>query len=57
MLATAIKEKKKISMSYYLKRVKDDRKLFVINSCFNEKINLNDNYNNNYHYLLAKLDK
>ena len=55
MLATAIKEKKKISMSYYLKRVKDDRKLFVINSCFDEKIQLNDNYNDNYHYLLAKL--
>ncbi len=55
MLASAIKEKKKISMSYYLKRVKDDRKLFVINSCFNEKINLNDNYSDNYHYLLARL--
>ena len=55
MLATAIKEKKRISISYYLKRVKDDRKLFVINSCFDEKINLNDNYSDNYHYLLAKL--
>ena len=49
------KEKKKISMSYYLKRVKDDRKLFVINSCFDEKITLNNNYDNTYHYLLAKL--
>jgi hypothetical protein len=55
MLATAIKEKKKISMSYYLKRVKDERKAFVINSCFDTKIQLNDNYNDNYHYLLAKL--
>jgi len=55
MLASAIKEKKKISISYYLKRVKNDRKLFVINSCFNEKLNLNNNYNDNYHYLLAKL--
>ncbi len=55
MLATSIKEKKKISMSYYLKRVKDDRKLFVINSCFDEKITLNNNYDNTYHYLLAKL--
>ena len=55
MLASAIKEKKKISISYYLKRVKNDRKLFVINSCFDEKLKVNDNYNDNYHCLLANL--
>ena len=55
LLANAIKEKKKIAISYYLKRVKNDiRKLYVINNCLNN-IKLNDNYLDNYHYLLAKI--
>ena len=56
MLSNAIKEKKKIAISYYLKRIKDDnRKLYVINNCLENNFELNNHYQNNYHYLLSKL--
>ena len=54
----AVKQKKKIAIAYYLKRIKDDdRKLILVNKSLNENIEYNNNYSDKYHYLLAKVIK
>ena len=58
LFVKAIKQKKRIAIAYYLKRIKDDnRKLELINKSLNKNIEYNDNYCDKYHYLLAKVIK
>ena len=54
-LVKSIKQKKKIAISFHLKRIKsDDRKLELVNKVLNKEIKFSC-YNNKYHYLLAKI--
>tara|TARA_B110000285_G_scaffold235483_2_gene317508 strand:- start:1461 stop:2534 length:1074 start_codon:yes stop_codon:yes gene_type:complete len=57
LFVKAIKQKKKIAIAYYLNRIKDDRKLELVNKSLTEQIQYNDNYSDKYHYLLSKTIK
>ena len=55
LLVKSLKQKKKIAISYYLKRVKNDnRKLQLVNKVLDKQFKYSD-YSDKYHYLLAKI--
>ena len=58
LFVKALKQKKKVAIAYYLKRIKDNnRKLELVNKSLTKNIQYNDNYGDKYHYMLAKIIK